>query len=187
MTVNPQDASAPSSVVTSVDQCFENCKAYRYAITKPQSGLFPSWTCKCANFPYTTSGSGCTSSSNYVYTHSAAAAASQLARREEKAKLAREQVALNANPYCPATYTACYVSEDNDDGYECLRPDVELESCGGCRFGEYASANTTLGVDCTSIAGVLPSGVTCNKGHCVISQCRRGFRLVDGECLRRSQ
>lgn len=185
VTPNSQDSSAPSSVVSSVDTCFNNCRNYRYAITKPQSGLFPSWTCKCANFPPTTSGSGCTSSSNYVYLHPAAAAASGLARRAEKFEAIQKQQTLKASPHCPATYTACYVSENQDDGYECIRPSSELESCGGCRYGEYDSSNSTLGVDCTTIPGVLSSAVTCHEGSCIVSRCRRGFRLLDGACVPR--
>jgi hypothetical protein len=47
--------------------------------------------------------------------------------------------------YCPAGRTACSISYDRADGYECIDTDTELESCGGCRFGNYAYDTDVVG------------------------------------------
>jgi hypothetical protein len=79
---------------------------------------------------------------------------------EEKAKRDAERVL-----FCPRGWTACRVDEKSTDSYEvsdelfipaskekladhkCIDTSSELDSCGGCRLGEYgvANANTTIG------------------------------------------
>ncbi|KAK6909034.1 hypothetical protein I203_103044 [Kwoniella mangroviensis CBS 8507] len=73
----------------------------------------------------------------------------------------------------------------------CLNTNYELESCGGCKYGEYLGdyrrpylVNTTMsaGQDCSNIAGAEPWGVSCSSGRCDIKACIEGYSLVDGNC-----
>ncbi|KAH9453313.1 hypothetical protein Pst134EA_024193 [Puccinia striiformis f. sp. tritici] len=74
--------------------------------------------------------------------------------------------------FCPDSEIACRMSSG---GYECLDPDVTLESCGGC-------SSIGTGVDCRNITGADEVG--CYQGACQVITCGRGFRLIDGSCIR---
>ncbi|WWC58615.1 uncharacterized protein I303_101158 [Kwoniella dejecticola CBS 10117] len=83
---------------------------------------------------------------------------------------------------CPAQQMACPVSpmtdvqlaqSNADTPYECILPQEDLYSCGGC---------TTLGtgLDCTAIPGVL--SVSCAIGSCNVHSCKPGFTVTsDGQ------
>lgn len=75
--------------------------------------------------------------------HTPEAAASGLTRRQQREAL----LAKNDRPpsYCPNGWTACKVDEEDEEAYECIDTKSDLESCGGCRSGQYASANGTIG------------------------------------------
>ncbi|KAL7410788.1 hypothetical protein BDY24DRAFT_417642 [Mrakia frigida] len=90
--------------------------------------------------------------------------------KERKDKIAREHA------LCPAGLTPCSVGFGRDGAYECLDTQSELESCGGCR-------STGLGTDCSALTGVRMGAATCDRGRCVVSACRAGFKLKDGRCL----
>ncbi|WVQ98496.1 hypothetical protein IAU59_005622 [Kwoniella sp. CBS 9459] len=60
----------------------------------------------------------------------------------------------------------------------------ELESCGGCFHGEANTFGIALnrvnwekGIDCTTLSGVIPRGVTCQDGQCVNWSGEEGFTL----------
>lgn len=124
------DAGAPTGSVGSFDTCYNQCKTYRYAIMYPNGGSGSNYNCFCANSPPTvTAAATCTSSTYYVYTHPASAAASGLTRRKELERLEkkrRAQLAISATTFCPEGYDACQISEDAAHGYECLKTDLEL-------------------------------------------------------------
>ncbi|WWC66386.1 uncharacterized protein I206_100287 [Kwoniella pini CBS 10737] len=83
---------------------------------------------------------------------------------------------------CPAQKMACPISpmtdvelakSNADTPYECILPQEDLYSCGGC---------TTLGtgLDCTAIPGVL--SVSCAIGTCNVYSCKSGFTVTsDGQ------
>lgn len=56
------------------------------------------------------------------------------------------------------------------------------ESCGGCLHGALES-NSTLGVDCTALPGVIFDAVTCSSGVCHAGWCEAGWKLIDGACV----
>lgn len=90
--------------------------------------------------------------------------------------------AANA-PLCPRGSKACYVSQARTD-YECVDTTFGDTTCGGCKFGEF-NTGITGGVDCTTLEGVLPNRVTCNNSVCEASSCKPGFKLSNGQCVRR--
>lgn len=190
MTLDPRDKNAPSSTPLYLNMCYRNCKKYKYAIFQPRGAGFlgVNYKCQCANYPPVTSGGTvCGRNNYYIQEHTPGEAASGLARRELKERAVRAQAALDANPYCPTGLSPCQISPDAADGYECLRTESELESCGGCVYGTYGQVNSTgTGTDCTTLAGVDAAGVTCKLGACQVSRCRRGFRLSSGVCEARS-
>lgn len=73
---------------------------------------------------------------------------------------------------CPDTEISCPMPTG---GYECLDPDVTLDSCGGC-------ISTGQGVDCRNMTGAGEVG--CNAGVCQAITCEMGYRLIDGKCIR---
>ncbi|BEJ16440.1 hypothetical protein CspHIS471_0510450 [Cutaneotrichosporon sp. HIS471] len=93
-------------------------------------------------------------------------------------KWRRDQALLSGNDldhatYCPVSgQLACYTTSALT-GYECIDPQTELESCGGCIVGG-------TGVDCTSLPGAKAVG--CEAGVCKIYSCTNGLSLVDGSC-----
>ena len=104
---------------------------------------------------------------------------------------------------CPSGLSACRVNQGEfaTDDFEvspfyqscldfttdkqCLDVQAELESCGGCTAGivDGDAALATSGVDCTSIPGVEMGAVSCMSGQCLISQCKRGYALIDNTCV----
>ncbi|OCF61659.1 hypothetical protein L486_01317 [Kwoniella mangroviensis CBS 10435] len=106
---------------------------------------------------------------------------SAVARRANRIKRERS--------LCPKDQHACRIYGSSE--YECLNTNYELESCGGCKYGEYLGdyrrpylVNTTMsaGQDCSNIAGAEPWGVSCSSGRCDIKACIEGYSLVDGNC-----
>ncbi|WVQ70288.1 uncharacterized protein L199_008514 [Kwoniella botswanensis] len=81
--------------------------------------------------------------------------------------------------------TAFLLGEDNILSYECIDTFSELESCGGCAYGEFTSegAKPSPGIDCTSLLGVSRSGVTCHSGQCLAFACEEGYALVKDKCV----
>ncbi|WVF69352.1 hypothetical protein IAT40_004128 [Kwoniella sp. CBS 6097] len=121
--------------------------------------------------------STCAATSYFIYTHPAAAQASGLARRQERL----ERAHARASSYCPSGLTACKVSPLVDE-YECIDTNAELESCGGCLYGQMGNSTSTAGQDCTSIGAKLGAS-TCINGQCVASACQEGRDLANGQCV----
>ncbi|KAL7424394.1 hypothetical protein Q5752_000076 [Cryptotrichosporon argae] len=125
--------------------CFATCASYRMALLQP--GISGKWTCKCSNDnPATLSGvvasaQQCAQSEYWLYSHTAAASASALTKRQARERARRNTVFA----LCPAGKDACAV--DGSEGYECIDTASELEHCGGCRFGQVDDMNATLGTE----------------------------------------
>ncbi|KAL7418070.1 hypothetical protein BDY24DRAFT_437551 [Mrakia frigida] len=74
---------------------------------------------------------------------------------------------------CPKNLTACPLGTLGGADYECLDPEVELTSCGGC-------ASTGAGENCLLIPNSL--SVTCTSGSCAVLSCRTGLApSLDGK------
>ncbi|WVF70004.1 hypothetical protein IAT40_004790 [Kwoniella sp. CBS 6097] len=137
--------------------------------------------------------SGCTDNTRYytymletsLNTHEAGAygdEASTFVRRQlrERIQIARDR-ALRA--ICPNHMTACKVSSADEASFECIDTLAELESCGGCVHGEFNNATGIIGSDCSNSVGVAFGASTCQDGQCVAFACKKGYTLIDGECI----
>ena len=71
---------------------------------------------------------------------------------------------------CPEGGVACPIGRSRSASalFECLQPDDDLESCGGC-------SSLGQGADCTAIAGARAVG--CTAGLCEVYTCQRGFAV----------
>ncbi|KAL1409143.1 hypothetical protein Q8F55_005972 [Vanrija albida] len=176
------DAGGQQPADQTWDSCLALCADWVYT--------FFGWTdlsgCYCANhWPTSTSGDTTICGPRIFFPFKQDLPSGAPARRRRaRAELQRQQV-LASNPYCPVGSEACRVAPEAGVGYECLHTQDELESCGGCRYGVHGSAGngTATGVDCTSIPGVKPGGVTCSRGECVVSACSKGFVRRGNSCV----
>ncbi|RSH85013.1 uncharacterized protein EHS24_006598 [Apiotrichum porosum] len=135
-TVSRQD-SGPSATFVDFSACWSFCANYIYAIIDPDAIVF--YRCYCANTPPIIVSSNICGSNYFMYSHSAAQAASGIARRSRRDEAEARQRLLAAHKDCPVGYDACLLSDDpNDDSYECLKTHSELESCGGCKYGYHS-------------------------------------------------
>ncbi|OCF42311.1 hypothetical protein I317_03814 [Kwoniella heveanensis CBS 569] len=164
-------------------ECFASCVDSTQAVVmynQPYGNFF----CYCT--PIAAAGAASSSSASFfVYSHPAGAygsAASTFVRRQlrERMAIARNRALLAV---CPNELTACRVSSDDDTSFECIDTQSELESCGGCVYGEYNNATAILGTDCGTSTGTSLGGATCLKGKCVSFACKAGYVLVDGQCV----
>lgn len=176
----------PTTIITNPDTCFTTCRDWRYMTLTPV-GTTGTYSCGCGTVITLGSSITCTNSILVVYSNSLAASGNLVARRRRAAAIAA-RTAKN----CPASYSECLVNTPTTStvaSLECIDTQSELESCGGCVNGDYtsdltASSNITWsGVDCTAIPGVSVGSVSCVRGQCVVSRCRRGYRLGDGTCI----
>ncbi|WVO24548.1 uncharacterized protein IAS62_005916 [Cryptococcus decagattii] len=125
---------------------------------------------------------------SYAYSHSAAAVASALPKRkrahERMLAQKRSEMIKERNWDCPTGMQACNIA-GVANSWECIDAITELESCGGCTYGDYgaySNSSEPIGVDCTALAGILRGSVTCSDGKCEAFACKRGWALRDGEC-----
>ncbi|KAL1413824.1 hypothetical protein Q8F55_001608 [Vanrija albida] len=196
--------------VASADQCFNSaqCATKKYislgATGVRQDGLLVdilvgrsggSYTCACSN----TAPSGATVNcgdeigsiahglpplagwweKSYAFTNFQQTVASGGTRRRRAEQM---RLAAQAKTLCPGGRSACRVPGSND--YECIDTTSELESCGGCAYGDFVGNGTlATGTDCTAIPGVVRGGVSCFRGDCVVTRCEKGLTLVDGGCI----
>ncbi|WRT66949.1 uncharacterized protein IL334_003914 [Kwoniella shivajii] len=97
---------------------------------------------------------------------------------------------------CPRGLRACSVWKSTEMAYEkCIDLETELESSGGCLHGQLemtsglvnviTRTDTNKGVDCASLQGVRPDGVTCLSGACLIFACEEEYTLQNNLCLPR--
>ncbi|GBE78200.1 Protein priA [Sparassis crispa] len=96
-------------------------------------------------------------------------------KKSSPGKSHKRNTMARRNVLCPNPLEACPIMGLGGltGDYECLDPQSELESCGGC-------ASTGAGKDCTAIAGVWNVG--CEQGRCAIYTCATGYKLAaDGQ------
>ncbi|KAK4686156.1 hypothetical protein P7C73_g3967, partial [Tremellales sp. Uapishka_1] len=68
---------------------------------------------------------------------------------------------------CPETMMACPISAlPTETEWECVHPDEDLYSCGGC-------STMSTGEDCTSISSA--QSVSCEAGACRVHSCEYGY------------
>ncbi|WVQ96852.1 hypothetical protein IAU59_003959 [Kwoniella sp. CBS 9459] len=175
--VTYNDDGQTSAVVGSVKECYAQCASQYIAVFwKSSTG---DYRCQCGAYsiedyePIAT----CDADNYFIYSHPASAQASGLARR--RARL--ERAHARSFTYCPSGLTACKVSPTGDE-YECIDPNAELESCGGCLYGEVGNSSSVVGQDCSTMGAKLGAS-TCINGQCVASACQQGRTLVKGQCL----
>ncbi|WWC62452.1 uncharacterized protein I303_105048 [Kwoniella dejecticola CBS 10117] len=174
-------------VVVNPKDCFRNCNGAYIGtyIENPQNGYY---TCHCAANGLSDSGTEmtCGPTSYFIFYHTEAAKASGLTRRAAPSGVRRslddteEIISRTHKQHCPLGLTACLV-QSQDESYECLDTSTELESCGGCMYGQYGNTTAIAGQDCTNIGAALGAS-TCVQGQCIASSCRTGWKLVDGKC-----
>ncbi|KAK4689182.1 hypothetical protein P7C73_g941, partial [Tremellales sp. Uapishka_1] len=175
----PQTSTQPS-----FQACFAACSAFTYASAKPQSTSYPGdVACVCSNDFDGASIVECDVNKYYKYQQAAPSTGSASSKRQLKQRLELVQEKI-AQAICPDSMTAC-VLPGAPGAFECIDVNEELESCGGCMYGQIANSNGTQGVDCHSLPGVSLGGSTCQSGKCVIYACDEYSTLVDGECVSR--
>jgi hypothetical protein len=98
---------------------------------------------------------------------------------------------------CPTGTEACRTGGSMKHGFKwkCLESD-QIDSCGGCKYS-YCEGSWLLhltdfdlatgpgddnAVDCTELPGI--SAVQCVAKQCIVAQCRRGYELIDNECVK---
>ncbi|OCF55218.1 hypothetical protein L486_07331 [Kwoniella mangroviensis CBS 10435] len=90
---------------------------------------------------------------------------------------------------CPKGLTACRTDSalSSSFDYECINIEEELESCGGCLFGQLHVGverfNFPIGLDCTQLPGVRADRVTCQQGECSVFSCDDDHSLHAGNCM----
>ncbi|ORY27747.1 hypothetical protein BCR39DRAFT_536933 [Naematelia encephala] len=70
-------------------------------------------------------------------------------------------------------------------GLQCLDWQNDVESCGGCT--ELTQATVSLypaGVNCSLLPGVESGKVSCRSSKCFIEECRVGWTLIRGTCVK---
>ncbi|WWD03876.1 hypothetical protein V865_001932 [Kwoniella europaea PYCC6329] len=96
-------------------------------------------------------------------------------------QLRKKRLSLEKYEYCPARLKACKVPGD-ELAFECLNVNTELESCGGCLYGDYGvglnAPGRSYGIDCTSLPGVAMGAITCTSGQCTAFACEEGYELT---------
>ncbi|WRT65152.1 uncharacterized protein IL334_002094 [Kwoniella shivajii] len=175
------------ALVQDPQACFERCKsnlqAYFIPIVPSLTAIAPTFGCVCD--PSGPGASGvCGIGQFYKYTHSATASQNAQSRKREMQRVAEAE---RRKSFCPKKMTSCVIP-GVEDSWECVDPESDLESCGGCTHGEYTAFgpvnSTSTGLDCTNMPGVLMGGSTCTNGKCVAFACKRKWTLRDGECVR---
>ncbi|WVQ76663.1 hypothetical protein IAR50_006337 [Cryptococcus sp. DSM 104548] len=171
--------------VSSPAACFTHCASYPNAYYTP---LLATYSCSCGDITLEISFVACTTGLYYVFSHPAAAAASGLTRRkrhlEREERVKRSQMIRERGWDCPKGMRACNV-KGVADTWECIDPKSDLETCGGCAYGDYIKGHNnteSTGMDCTAVPGVYRGAVTCSEGRCEAYACKRGWTLEEGSC-----
>ncbi|WVW86454.1 hypothetical protein I302_108502 [Kwoniella bestiolae CBS 10118] len=172
-------------IVSSPQQCLASCMNTGYSFLSPQSD---GYHCSCGEIadlgPQSVNcGPEVWSSFEHTSGDFVANAPSGFVKRQKIRQ--RRLESQNLYEFCPAGLRACSVPGD-ERAFECLSVDSELESCGGCMYGDYGvgARTDTLGVDCTSLPGVAMGAVTCSSGLCTAFACEEGFELsLNSTCV----
>ncbi|WOO79107.1 Protein priA [Vanrija pseudolonga] len=203
---NPLDPRGPGNEPATASDtpggaaCLQRCAGFRFAVTLPGRlgipyiGFKPPLRCVCINYPPVLAGNRCATNSFFFYEGPGGGPipSGNGRRRAEEKRLAEQIALIDAHPHCPVGKDACNVSENPEDGYECINTDTELESCGGCKYGYYSNvaANSTYtfsqvapGVNCAQLPNVARGAATCQDGTCKVTACKKGFQLLHGNCV----
>ncbi|GFZ49555.1 hypothetical protein JCM24511_07675 [Saitozyma sp. JCM 24511] len=181
-----QPGISATSTVDTIEQCFQNCQAYTQAAVSQTATGFD---CFCAATQFSFTGANwqpweTNGSSIQFWSHPIGSQVGQSGwvRRQLRERLEMER-SQKAMAVCPDSLTACIVP-GAEQSFECIDPQSELESCGGCINGYFnGNSNSTEAVDCSALPGVALGGVTCASGQCVVSKCAYGWALTDeGTC-----
>ncbi|WWD01603.1 hypothetical protein V866_008548 [Kwoniella sp. B9012] len=169
----------PSTQVTSLVQCLNLCNGYPIAFTVyVDNHIFCSCTLTIPNPDdlQTVCGLG----DWFVYSETVL----------PSGFVAKKRLAKDGDQgLCPKGLTACRadLALSSSFDYECINTDEELESCGGCLFGqlhvEDGRSIFGIGLDCTQLPGVRSNGVTCLQGECSIFACDDEYSLHAGICV----
>ncbi|OCF34744.1 hypothetical protein I316_03788 [Kwoniella heveanensis BCC8398] len=151
--------------LASFTACFTACNSFTYAYVRPittpldQPNMF---NCTCSNLDIALAPPQiqvpCGANMWFGYSHPTSTPSGFVKRQERRAALMKrsqekEQV------YCPLGTTACRVATrfrvqgddsydqagpEGNEAYECLDTASELESCGGCLYGDFGGNATTI-------------------------------------------
>ncbi|WWC61325.1 uncharacterized protein I303_103906 [Kwoniella dejecticola CBS 10117] len=144
-----KEFAAVGTPVDSALACQDLCDSYPWAgVTYDTSSTPYQPLCHC----YTTNTApeftapplSCYYNAFFPYFHNTQPSA--VARR----RLREKQAHQDGKGLCPHGMIACIVLDSNGLAYECLDVQEELESCGGCRHGEFSSSKS---VNMTDKAG----------------------------------
>ncbi|WVW83324.1 hypothetical protein I302_105343 [Kwoniella bestiolae CBS 10118] len=176
--------------VDEFENCFAQCRDSEYAYVDRLT-LEVGLRCSCSNEPVHSIIDNCQGADlqgfNWmIFQHppGSSGAPSAWVKRQLKERLEKE-AGLRAMAVCPQGLTACRTSPGDDSSFECLDTQSELESCGGCIHGVLGQSDdmSKADMDCSSISGVAPDGVTCLSGQCLAFACEEGYNLKSNQCL----
>nr|XP_019008870.1 uncharacterized protein I206_06556 [Kwoniella pini CBS 10737]OCF47651.1 hypothetical protein I206_06556 [Kwoniella pini CBS 10737] len=149
VTVNLVDGTIlGGAVVNGPQECFSRCRGNLNAFVIPlvpgATSLVPTYGCVCDPSGPVTTGA-CGFGQFYGFSHSASASQNAQSRKRQQLLLKASQDRIGRT-FCPGSMKACVIP-GSESSWECIDPQTELESCGGCAYGEYTSSgavNTTL-------------------------------------------
>ncbi|WVQ98491.1 hypothetical protein IAU59_005617 [Kwoniella sp. CBS 9459] len=163
-------------VVSNTPQCFTRCVRFPYAsVTYTRDNQI---TCRCAtNRPPLNAPAACRKGNSFLYSHRVPSQA--ISKRDE-------QLVLEFNKeeqLCPDGMETCLVPYADGKSFE-----TELESCGGCLFGEVVQADNAQnrnvsGTDCSALIGPSLGGITYEAGKCAATSCDEGYAVEGDECV----
>ncbi|OCF44682.1 hypothetical protein I317_01371 [Kwoniella heveanensis CBS 569] len=129
--------------VSSLPQCLSACAAYpnAYFLWEDREDHY---TCACYQRgpPFTDYDCGVGKAMHYYHTPSPTDSAA-VRRKQRAAEEAQKEMSRDFE-ICPAGFRACRVPEENQISYECIDTSSELESCGGCLFGEINASSQVV-------------------------------------------
>ncbi|WVF68043.1 hypothetical protein IAT40_002805 [Kwoniella sp. CBS 6097] len=181
-----ESSSTESSTASSASDCFSRCSTYASAAFTRFGGLY---FCLCADRIDIATAQACQAGNSnvgfYVYGQDIDVPTGGTQERRKLKERAKRALTLK-HQNCPPGLVSCRVGNDQN-AFECVDTQSDLESCGGCTGGLYGvvSGNATrIGQDCNSLTGVAMGGVTCTRGRCEVSACKYGHALINNECVR---
>lgn len=121
---------------------------------------------------------------------------------QEPVTYKRDVMRVLTEDRCRPGYSLCGGWRKGADEWECLDTSNSLDSCaqlftsatvvltslsvlgGGCAFPYYLDENPKIGIDCSSLPGVV--GVECRDSSCFVHNCADGYSLSPAmnECIR---
>ncbi|WVF72452.1 hypothetical protein IAT40_007267 [Kwoniella sp. CBS 6097] len=176
--------------VSTLPECLLSCAAYPNAYFL-YADRVDNYVCACYQRgpPFTDYQCGVGKAMHYYHTVTSPPTDSIAVKRKRRIEEALEE-RKSGFEICPTGMRACHVPDEDQVSYECLDTANELESCGGCLYGEISPAGQVVhesphitGVDCTTLPGVLENGVSCHEGRCIAFACVAGSTLIEDACV----